>query len=53
MIYRYTVPVDNDRTMSNPVELLVEAEELLENKCVPEGVQVLNRIGEERGGVWF
>lgn len=30
--------------MSNPVELLEEAQELLENKSVPEAVQVLNSV---------
>ena len=33
--------------MANPVELLDEALELVQNKSLPEAVEVLNRIGEK------
>lgn len=34
--------------MASPVALLEEAEGLLKNKCVPEAVEVLNRVGKRR-----
>lgn len=33
--------------MANPVALFGEARELLENKSVPDAVEVLNRIGKK------
>jgi hypothetical protein len=32
--------------MSNPLELLEEAQVLLDNKSIPEAVQLLDRVGK-------